>query len=49
MTYVVIPFQIYALTHSTLAVGFIGLVEFIPMISVALIGGALAITSTGGG
>ncbi len=42
MTYVVIPFQIYSLTHSTLAVGFIGLVEFIPMISVALLGGALA-------
>ena len=42
MTYVVIPFQIYALTHSTLAVGLIGLVEFLPMLSVALIGGALA-------
>ncbi len=42
MSYVVIPFQIYALTHSTLAVGFIGLVEFMPMITVALIGGALA-------
>jgi MFS family permease len=42
MTYVVIPFQIYALTHSTLAVGFIGLVEFVPMIGVALIGGAMA-------
>jgi MFS family permease len=42
MTYIVIPFQIYALTHSTLAVGLIGLVEFLPMLSVALIGGALA-------
>ena len=34
MTYVVIPFQISALTHSTLAVGLIGLVEFLPMLSV---------------
>ncbi len=42
MTYVVIPFQIYTLTHSTLAVGLIGLVEFLPMLCVALIGGALA-------
>ena len=42
MTYIVMPFQIYTLTHSTLAVGLIGMVEFIPMISVALLGGALA-------
>lgn len=27
MTYVAIPFQIYALTDSTLAVGIVGLVE----------------------
>lgn len=39
LTYVVIPFQIYALTNSTLAVGFIGMVEFISILSVALLGG----------
>jgi MFS family permease len=42
MTYVVLPFQMYALTHSTLAVGLIGVVEFAPMVALALIGGALA-------
>jgi MFS family permease len=42
MTYVVLPFQMYALTRSTLAVGLIGVVEFVPMLSMALIGGALA-------
>jgi MFS family permease len=42
MTYVVLPFQMYALTHSTLAVGLIGVVEFAPMVAMALIGGALA-------
>ena len=42
MTYVVLPFQMYALTRSTLAVGLIGVVEFGPMLAMALIGGALA-------
>ena len=42
MTYVVLPFQMYALTRSTLAVGLIGVVEFVAMLSMALIGGALA-------
>ena len=30
MTYVAIPYQIYQLTHSNLAVGAIGLVELVP-------------------
>ena len=42
MTYVVLPFQMYALTRSALAVGLIGVVEFVPMLTMALIGGALA-------
>ena len=42
MTYVVLLFQMYALTRSALAVGLIGVVEFVPMLTMALIGGALA-------
>jgi len=42
MTYVAIPFQIYQLTHSNLAVGAIGLVELVPLIFFGLYGGALA-------
>jgi len=42
MTYVVLPFQMYTLTRSVLAVGLIGVVEFAPMVAMALIGGALA-------
>ena len=42
MTYVVLPFQMYALTRSVVAVGLIGVVEFAPMLAMALVGGALA-------
>ncbi len=42
ITYVALPFQIYELTHSTLAVGIIGLIELIPLLITALIGGVLA-------
>jgi len=42
MTYVAIPYQIYQLTHSNLAVGAIGLVELVPLIFFGLYGGALA-------
>jgi MFS family permease len=42
MTYVVLPFQMYALTRSPLAVGLIGVAEFVPMLAMALVGGALA-------
>jgi len=42
MTYVALPFQMYALTRSPFAVGLIGVVEFVPMLGMALIGGALA-------
>jgi MFS family permease len=42
MTYVAIPYQIYQLTGSNLAVGAIGLVELVPLIFFGLYGGALA-------
>jgi MFS family permease len=42
MTYVAVPFQIYQLTRSNLAVGAVGLVELGPLIVFGLYGGALA-------
>lgn len=39
---VALPFQIYELTHSTLAVGLLGIAELIPLLMTAFIGGALA-------
>jgi MFS family permease len=42
ITFVALPFQMYDLTHSTLAVGALGAAEFVPIVTVALIAGALA-------
>lgn len=42
MTHVALPYQVYTLTHSSLAVGLIGLAELIPLLMTAFIGGALA-------
>ena len=42
ITYVAIPFQVYELTGSPLAVGLLGLVELLPLLVVPFIGGALA-------
>jgi MFS family permease len=42
ITYVAIPYQVYALTHSTVLVGLLGGVEFVAIMSMALVGGALA-------
>jgi MFS family permease len=42
VTYVAVPFQMYALTHSTLAVGLLGAAELGPLLATALVGGALA-------
>ena len=39
---VAMPFQIYALTHSSLAVGLLGLFAFVPLLLLSLLGGALA-------
>ena len=42
MTFVVVPFQMYQLTGSSLYVGLLGVAEFVPMFLLAFIGGALA-------
>ncbi len=42
ITAVVLPVQLYHLTRSTVMVGLIGVAEFIPMFSLALVGGALS-------
>ena len=41
-TFVAVPFQVYELTGSSLAVGLLGVAEFVPVIVLALVGGALA-------
>src|SRR5438067_1536551 len=42
VTAVAVPFQVYQLTHSTLAVGALELVAFLPLVSLGLVGGAYA-------
>jgi MFS family permease len=42
ITYVAVPYQVYRLTHSSLVVGMLGLVEFVCMLSMAFLAGALA-------
>jgi len=42
VTFVAVPFQVYQLTRSSLAVGVIGLVELGPVLTFAFLGGALA-------
>jgi MFS family permease len=42
ITFVAVPFQVYELTHSTVLVGLISLAEFVPLMGVALLGGALS-------
>lgn len=42
ITYVAIPFQVYDLTGSTLAVGLIALTELIPLLTLSIVGGAIA-------
>ncbi len=42
ISFVVLPWQLYQLTHSTVQVGLLGLVEFFPMLLLSLAGGALA-------
>jgi MFS family permease len=41
-TLVALPFQLYLLTHSALVVGLLGAVEVIPLVSMSLLGGAIA-------
>lgn len=42
MTAVALPFQVYDLTHSTLAVGALGLTTFVPLIVLGVLGSTLA-------
>ena len=42
ITYVVLPWQIYQLTHSSAMVGLVGVAEFVPMLLMAFVGGNLA-------
>jgi MFS family permease len=42
LTVVAVPFQLFALTGSTLAVGLLGLAQLIPLLVVSTVGGALA-------
>jgi len=42
ITYVALPYQIYQLTHSSLAVGAAGVVELAALLSTAFVGGAFA-------
>ena len=42
VTVVAIPFQVYQLTHSSLAVGLLGVAQVVPYIVFSLIGGAIA-------
>jgi MFS family permease len=42
ITAVAVPYQVYQLTGSTLAVGLLGLVQVVPLILFSLIGGAIA-------
>jgi MFS family permease len=42
MTFIVVPWQMYQLTGSSAMVGYIYLAEFVPMVILAFIGGALA-------
>ena len=42
ITYVAVPYQMYRVTGSTLAVGLLGLAELVPLLATAFVGGALA-------
>jgi MFS family permease len=42
LTYVAIPYQVYALTGSSLTVGLLSLAELVPVLALGLVGGALA-------
>ncbi len=42
LTFVAVPFQTFQITHSSLAVGLLGVAEFAPILVLALVGGAMA-------
>jgi MFS family permease len=45
MRLVAVPWQVFSLTHSSLAVGLLGLVEIVPLVAFSIWGGALADSS----
>jgi MFS family permease len=42
LSYVAVPYQVFTITRSSLAVGLLGLSTFVPLLAVGLVGGALA-------
>ncbi len=48
MTFIVVPWQMYQLTQSSAMVGYIYLAEFVPMVCLAFVGGALLASLTSG-
>lgn len=42
MTFIVVPWQMYQITGSSAMVGYISIAEFVPMFTLAFVGGALA-------
>jgi MFS family permease len=42
ITFVAMPYQVYALTHSTLALGLFSLTQLVPLLTLTLVGGAVA-------
>lgn len=44
ITFVAVPFQVFALTKSTLAVGLLGLCDLIPLLTLSIVGGLFADT-----
>ena len=42
LSYVALPYQVYQLTHSSLAVGMIGMAQLVPLVVFGLIGGVFA-------
>jgi MFS family permease len=42
LTFVAMPFQLYQLTHSTLALGLFSLTQLVPLLTLTLVGGAIA-------
>ena len=42
ITYVAFPFQAYEISHSSLVVGLLGVVELVPLLGSAVVGGAIA-------
>ena len=42
ITIVAVPYQVFLITDSTLAVGALGIAQFIPLVAGSLVGGAVA-------